>query len=261
MGIKTNLFTNATATLWYNQLVNSDDTYVFGSDISLSNTSIDSNFSNRQVLEKSIFGIKVEEDNVRGMINNTVWEPGVVYTMYDDQADLTNETFYVITEPDEINGLYHVFKCLFNNNGSASANKPIYSNNIIETGGESNLADGYTWKYMYTVPWADVSRFRTRGYFPVQDTEAVANTAVDGIDTILVENFNTNYGYKKIIGYLASKVVAGRVFLSVTEGYTFDFAANIYNGKSFTSASAMTLLLRLSNISSLVRASRAIPTT
>lgn len=231
MAIKTSIFTDTITTLFYNHVAN-NNVFLLGSDYNLSNTSVNSNWSNQDVLEKTIFGLKVQEEDVSYMITNTIWEPGIVFQMYDDQVELGGTNFYVIVEPDEITGDYYVFKCIFNNNGGLSQNKPLWDENIIATGGESNLADGYIWKYMFTVPYSTVSKFKTQGYFPIVADEAVANSASEGIHTILVENTTANFGYEKVDGVLDGVPDDnGRVALTIADSSSFNEAANIYVGK------------------------------
>ncbi len=231
MAIKTNIFTDTVTTLFYDHVVN-NEVFLLGSDYNASNTSINSNWSNQDVLEKTIFGLKVQEEDISYMINNTIWEPGIAFQMYDDQVDFAGTNYYVVVEPDEPTGDYYVFKCIFNNNGGLSQNKPLYDENINDTGGESNLADGYIWKYMFKVPYSGVSKFKTQGYFPILEDPETANTASEGIHTILVENTTTNYGYEKVDGVLdAVPDDNGRVALSIADTSSFNEAANIYVGK------------------------------
>ena len=87
---------------------------------------------------------------------------GLVWTQYTNGIDLFDPNsglppFYVIT--DELN----VYKCLNNNGGVVSTIKPT------GTGTSSPpLADGYVWKYMYTVASADVLKFVTNEWIPVK---------------------------------------------------------------------------------------------
>ena len=72
------------------------------------------------------------------------WTSGVTYDQYDDQdTNLLNDDFYVMTED------YNVYKCLFNAGNTASTTKPT---GVATT--PFTTADGYIWKYMYTVTTA-----------------------------------------------------------------------------------------------------------
>lgn len=65
---------------------------------------------------------------------------------------------YVVTDD------YNVYKCLSNNNGANSTIKPISTNpaTIYST------ADGYIWKYMYTLSSKDIVKFLTPDWIPVR---------------------------------------------------------------------------------------------
>lgn len=65
---------------------------------------------------------------------------------------------YVITED------YNVYKCLFNNNGANSSIKPVSTNPNTTY----STADGYIWKYMYTLSDVDRIKFTTADWMPVK---------------------------------------------------------------------------------------------
>ncbi|MCX8008240.1 MAG: hypothetical protein N3A54_00895 [Patescibacteria group bacterium] len=73
------------------------------------------------------------------------------------------QPYYVIT--DEMN----VYVCISNNNFALSTIKPTSTNtNEPDTGGTA-LADGYVWKYVYTVPENEAEKFMTTNWFPVKN--------------------------------------------------------------------------------------------
>ncbi len=107
------------------------------------------------------------------------WTSGTVYDKYDDQDTnlLESDDFYVITED------YNVYKVLKNAGGAASTTKPTGVSTTPFT-----TADGYIWKYMYTVTTAKALKFLTNDYIPVQTLDSddgtdqwdVQSAAVDG---------------------------------------------------------------------------------
>lgn len=232
MGIKTDIFTTEMVQAFYARITE-NDVYFFGSDYNASNISLNSNFTNKDVLEKTIFGLRIEEEDVAYMVKNNLWAPNIVYDIYDDISVLTTSNYYVIVSPESEDGDYHAFKCIFNNNGSPSTSRPQYSENILESGGYSNVADGYIWKYMFTVTDAQAKKFKTNTFFPIIEDPLVANAAIDGLDTILVENFQTNFGYKRVIGTANTQPegTSNRVYLTVAEGYHFDETAGTYEAE------------------------------
>jgi hypothetical protein len=121
------------------------------------------------------------------------WTTSTVYDQYDDQdTNLLDDDFYVMTED------YNVYKCLFNNSGAASTTKPTGVSSS-----EFTTADGYIWKFMYTVTTAKALKFLTNDYIPVQtlagddgtDQWDVQAAAVDGaIHVVKVTTPGSGYG-------------------------------------------------------------------
>lgn len=228
MGIKTDVFISELVRSFYERLT-TNDVYFAGSDYNLSSNTINSNFAIKDVLERSIFGQKIQPSDISYMIYRNIWAPNIVYSIYDDEASLSSANFYVITEPENPDGDYHVWKCLFNNNGGASTAKPIWNEDIIELGGESSLSDGYVWKYMFSVSSSIAAKFQTITTFPIVENGEVANTATTGIDTILVTNYQTNYGYKRVAGFSKTEPTpAGRIEISANTNTPFNTGPNIY---------------------------------
>src|ERR1700747_1987685 len=97
--------------------------------------------------------------------------------------------FYVRNTQDQ------VFKCLFNNHGALSTAMPM-----ISIGGnlpESTYivtADGYFWKYMYSIPSSTKQRFLTADWMPVAPDATVVAAADNGsIDVIKINAAGTGY--------------------------------------------------------------------
>lgn len=178
--------------------------FVFGSSLSNSTTSVNSEHSARVFLEKSIFGKKIQSDGVRYLIRRTIWQPGVVYTQYDDTVDLHLTNFFVIVDPGTESGNYDVFKCLSNNYGMASTEKPIYTEDLELQNHVLYTADGYVWKYMFSASSAEQQTHGTATLFPVIPNTVVENDAKQGIDAIIVENPLNNFGYETQSGTIDS---------------------------------------------------------
>lgn len=141
--------------------------------------------------DELIFGKHILSTDVVHMIRNVQWTSGTVYDMYDPQtSDLELTNFYVISQ--EANE-YHVFKCLNNNGGVASTSQPRRS----ETAPDDDFyvtADGYQWKYMYTITAAQWFKFATTDYAPLfVNADVTANAVSGSIDTIIVEDGGSSY--------------------------------------------------------------------
>lgn len=145
-----------------------------------------------------IFGKRVTTSDVKYMIRRENWESNTVYTMYEhDNEDLYSNNFYVVVDEGSF---YHVFKCLYNNNGEPSTVQPDFAHSTQETDlfdandGYYKTSDGYQWKYMYTIEQTTFDRFATASYIPVVANTEVVNAATDGsIDVIKVVSGGSRY--------------------------------------------------------------------
>lgn len=72
--------------------------------------------------------------------------------------------YYVITDE------YKVYKCLGNASGALSTIKPSSTDTSNLT--PSPLADGYIWKYMFTISTNDIERFYTTSWVPIKTLKA-----------------------------------------------------------------------------------------
>lgn len=139
--------------------------------------------------------------------------------------------FYVRNSQDQ------VFKCLFNNNNTASNTTPeitiggqLPENPYIET------IDRYKWKYMYTIPTGLKNKFFTDKYMPVLRENIVVENAVDGrIDIIQIVNGGSGYyGGSSVNNYAVVSVTGdgsgANVTVDVVNGSIVDI--NIVGGGS-----------------------------
>ncbi|MEC8551436.1 MAG: baseplate wedge protein, partial [Pseudomonadota bacterium] len=144
---------------------------------------------------------------------------------------LYDADFYVV------NSSYQVYKCIYNGtspsdpNGKPSTVEPTGTSTSIIT-----TADGYRWKYMYTIPVGQVLKFFSNEYMPVLFDTAVVADAIGGeIDTVIIASSGSGYNngtYENVpikgdgIGGRVSLVVDGGRIVSATvtsggSGYTF----------------------------------------
>jgi hypothetical protein len=125
-----------------------------------------------------VFGKQITNNNIAQLISNYPWTNNVVYAQYDENdANLFEEMFYVV------NDVNSVYKVIDNGGGANSIVQPT----ITPTTGTFQTSDGYTWKYMFTIPTVANNLFTTNQYIPVVPNTAVSNNAVPGtIDVIRV---------------------------------------------------------------------------
>jgi len=90
-----------------------------------------------------------------------------VVTITAPRPDISDSPFsvnpyYVVT--DDLN----VYVCVDNNNLGISTVKPTSTNVNEDDSGGTALADGYKWKYLYTIPQTDAEKFLTMNWIPVK---------------------------------------------------------------------------------------------
>jgi hypothetical protein len=143
--------------------------------------------TNISAYRNMIFGKRIQPNDAMTVTRNVPWVSGKVFSMYDDtNANLLFEDFYCMVNAGSF---YHVYKCLDNNANTGSTSQPDFT--AIE-GANTILyqtADGYRWKYMYTVDETQVNNFSTAAYFPVTTNDEVVALSTNGaIDIIAVVN-------------------------------------------------------------------------
>lgn len=148
--------------------------------------------------------------------------------------------FYVRNSQDQI------FKCLFNNGGIASNTMPTISiggelpeNPYVET------ADGYKWKYMYTIPTGLKNKFFTDKYMPVLRDSIVFSNSKDGrIDIVkIIDGGSGYYGGTTVSNYSIVEVegdgTLADITVDVVDGVITD--VNIINGGNNYTTATLTL--------------------
>jgi len=142
--------------------------------------------TNISAYRNMIFGKRIQPEDAMSVTRNVPWESGKVFTMYDDtNANLLSQDFYCVVNAGSFS---HVYKCLDNNGNTESTSQPDFT--AIE-GANTILyqtADGYRWKYLYTVDETQVNNFATAAYFPVTSNADVVALSTNGaLDIIKVE--------------------------------------------------------------------------
>jgi len=143
----------------------------------------------RQILQVK----KVNVNDVSLVVKRINWVTNTVYDQFDGNysssfksstgaSSLKDSNYYVLTSQ------FNVYKCLFNKNGAASTVEPT---NFDPT--PLTTADGYIWKYMYTVPLSVRNRFLTTDYMPVQRAVTNAYYSNGEIRSIVLDNQGSGY--------------------------------------------------------------------
>ena len=127
------------------------------------------------------------------------------FSPYDSaDTDLFDKDFYCLTSE------FKVYKCIIAGN-AGSTQQPSHISAGVET-----LADGYSWKYMYTIIAADSEAYLTNTFMPVKtlaESPVLSDTDVNypqQQSQINSRNLSTAAGIKRIVitdggqGYSAS---------------------------------------------------------
>ena len=125
---------------------------------------------------------KISTSDVSHAIVRRDWTSGTTYDEYrhnyasgntanSGATTLWDSLFYVVTDD------YNVYKCINNDNNTASTVKPDHT--TLATPTES---DGYQWKFMYSISASDVIKFVTNDFIPVKTLGAQLAVA-GGVDT------------------------------------------------------------------------------
>lgn len=180
-----------------------------------------------------IGGKKIDAQSVSHVVPRYNWTSGTVYSMFrDTDTDMYFRPFYVLTNE------FNVYKCLYNNKGSASTVKPTgFSTSPFTT------SDGYTWKYMYTISLGEANKFLTAVHMPVKyikngdgSTEsdrqlAVQNAAVNGSIEV-VETVGVGSNYLQVANGVVEAGGRLSIRLSAASSDGVSPIDNIYNGSS-----------------------------
>jgi len=122
--------------------------------------------------------------NASLVVDRNNWTANTKYNTYE-----ANTNFYVLNSKDQ------VFKCLANNSSANSTSEPALSLSTTSLEEPYVLtADGYKWKYLYTVSSVQKQRFLTDDWMPVVNNKFVTAAAVPGgIDIVTITNAGNNY--------------------------------------------------------------------
>lgn len=209
-------------------------------------------------VHREMLGLKnITADAVSLIIPRNTWTVGTIYTQYDNKIDLFdpnsgNTPFYVVT--DSLN----VYKCLNNNGAVASTVQPTGTTTSVVTN-----ADGYQWKYMYTINSADVLSFVTTEWVPVSTLltndgsnqwlvqQAAIPGTIDRIDMVTVGTQYTQVPTVTITGdgtgaTAVATINAGnvtKIIVTATgSGYTYANVAITNGGVSSNGATAVAII-------------------
>ena len=191
---------------------------------------------------------KIAASDVTFAVPRRNWTTGTTYDIYrHDYGEYATGTTTAITANGGASTLHdsafyvlttarNVYKCLDNDGNTASTVEPTGTSTTVLT-----TADGYKWKYMYTLTASQQANFLSTDFMAVATDSTVSAAAVDGaIDIIKIKTAGsggTNGTHTGIAirgdgtGGVCSVTVAGGVVTAVTvttagTGYTFGTVSN-----------------------------------
>jgi len=173
----------------------------------------DSFNDSNEIYDDMIAVKRINSTDVSKVIKRLTWKTGVKYDMYENDytsinLSLNGHSNLYDSQSYVVNSNFQVYKCIYNGisptypQGRASTVEPSGTSTSIE----DSAADGYRWKYMYTINISDYIRFVSSDFMPVRVDSAVAAAAVDGaveqliIDTRGTGNTTNAIYYCPIIG-------------------------------------------------------------
>ena len=169
-------------------------------------------------------------DYYRQDYGNRITGTTTTQSSYSGATSLYDATFYVMSSA------YNVYKCLDNNSNAASTTEPTGTSTSVLT-----TADGYKWKYMYTLSATQQSNFLSTDFMAVSTNSTVSAAAVDGAVRIVKIKSTGSGGTTGTFTGIAirgdgssgtvSVTVSGGVITAVTvtnvgSGYTFAYIRN-----------------------------------
>ena len=227
---------NELARSFYRDIVNENDFFYFFVGKTTEwpvdaepETPLDTESYTGQTHRNMMFVKRVQSSDAVMMIRRIDWVAGTVYDHYDDVDDLSAKDFYVLTDD------MRVYKCLNNNDGVPSFNKP----NSTDVTNAFVLPDGYVWKYMFRVEASDQLKFLSPDFIPVRKMAGVGVPLFDingEIDDITVTSGGTGYDSADLptilihgdgVGATAVPVVTDDEITDITitnQGYGYSFA-------------------------------------
>ena len=157
-------------------------------------------YSLKQVFKNIIAAKKVTSSDISPVIPRRDWKTGTVYDVYSDTEDMfTVDSNGILTKNFYIRNRFdQVFKCLWNNNNGASTVEPEFLPGTFDKTFLVKTADGYKWKFMYTINIGQKQKFLDANWMPVPIGERIPNpvdTYATHGDIEVINVTNTGRGY------------------------------------------------------------------
>jgi len=213
---------------------------------------------NNFVGDSMMYGKRVTSTNVRRLVRRIDWTRGTKYEMYRHDYSLTNlspitkasslyDTNYYV-----MNSEYKVYVCIdngssgINTTGNASLDEPTFTD--LEPSRAGVSADGYVWKYLFSVSPSDIIKFDSTEYISLPNNwSTTTNSQITAVRTNADSDTNENQ-IKKIyiqgrgVGYsqgshelnILGDGTGGKVVVEVNSSGNITDAVVSSGGKGYT---------------------------
>lgn len=208
---------------------------------------------------KNIFAVKlINSNSISPVISRVDWTTGTVYDYYRDDVDILEQdanfnnvyNFYVKNRYDQ------VFKCLWNGNGAASTSEPFFQPGSYGTNNIFTGADGYKWKYIYTVDIGAKVKFMDNTWMPIPlgkvPNPLLTDPGYGSVDVVNILNGGSSYDPANSIisitidgdgsGFVGTASVANGAITSITvtnAGSNYTYANVVISSASGNGAIAI----------------------
>ena len=143
---------------------------------------IESAKADEEIRNNILYLRKITPNDVSLVAARYTWTSGTVYARWNSSIVMNGLPFYVITSANR------VYKCLDNNNGAVSTVEPSAINYT-----QVSTADGYVWKYMFSIPAFKNLKFTNANYIPVQKAVSDSFYNNGAIQDIIISNAGSGY--------------------------------------------------------------------
>ena len=225
---------------------------------------------------------KVASSDVSHVIARNNWTSGRYYSMFDDTIKFSLLTASQASQPVYtgsanatatlypmyvMNSTFKVYKCLANKKTEGGRPQPSTvepTHTTTSAAAPAAQADGYVWKYMYTISAAESLKFVTSSYIPVKqirdansygqggtaggiavsgakddssDQVTVERNAIDGaLDVFVITNDGANYHFennKAIASGTGTTLIVSATTLTTANAYANSSVYFTYGGASY----------------------------
>jgi len=176
--------------------------------------------------DNMIYGKRITSSDIIQMTPRHNWVANTVFNKYThDDPDIMDSNFYVLSDE---NSSYSVFKCLDNNRGAPSTYRPRLSETAADDDFYFTTADGYQWKYMYSITPTEFTKFATASHIPVfVNSNVVSNSVIGSIDNIEVLSGGSGYA-SYANGFFQEVLVGGNPLIYAIDPSNASANANFY---------------------------------